>query len=117
MKRRLCKVDDVPFGGLYGVELDGLSLVVVRTSAGALSVLRGICPHAGARLSLGRVIQKVEAGQNGTGYALGRDFVIRCPWHAYEFDVNTGCSVVEGDARRVRTYPASVEDDYVVIDR
>jgi nitrite reductase (NADH) small subunit len=103
-------------GEVREATLDGIAVVVVRTAAGELRALRDICPHQGARLSKGRL----EAAVDGPGvgvYELSDDRVIlRCPWHGYEFDVETGrCLADEGS--RVRTYPVTVEDGIVVVER
>ena len=51
---------------------------------------------------------------------------MRCPWHAWEFDLRTGRSWFDPERTRVKaypvevehaeTFPVSVEDDYVVVE-
>ena len=50
-------------------------------------------------------------------YRYGRESrVLRCPWHGWEFDLETGEKLFDVTERaRVRTYPVSVEDGRVVI--
>jgi 3-phenylpropionate/trans-cinnamate dioxygenase ferredoxin subunit len=49
-------------------------------------------------------------------YEWGRDGeVLRCPWHAWEFDVTTGRSLWGEDAFRLAVYPVTVVDGDVII--
>ena len=43
--------------------------------------------------------------------------VLRCPWHGWEFDLETGEKLFDPGCRaRVKTYPVAVEDGVVVVD-
>jgi phenylpropionate dioxygenase-like ring-hydroxylating dioxygenase large terminal subunit len=59
------------------VERFGLSLVVWRSSEQKIVVMLDRCPHRGAKLSLGKVCDKV----------------IQCPFHAYQFDADGSCAM------------------------
>ena len=49
-------------------------------------------------------------------YVYGKhDGVIRCPWHGWEFDLETGRSLLEPDRVGLKTYPVTVEDGDVVL--
>lgn len=49
-------------------------------------------------------------------YEYGREGeILRCPWHAWEFDVTTGRSVWGEDSYRLATYPVTVEDGDVFV--
>ncbi|MET3699866.1 nitrite reductase/ring-hydroxylating ferredoxin subunit [Bacillus oleivorans] len=73
------------------------------------------CPHQGASLSTvelaGTMLpsdpKKLCYGLDGT--------VIRCPWHAWEFDVQTGKKLYENDPRCLVTYEVIVENGEVYI--
>jgi nitrite reductase/ring-hydroxylating ferredoxin subunit len=41
--------------------------------------------------------------------------VIICPWHNFEFDLETGLSPYEPDRLRIKTYRAELESDEVVV--
>jgi 3-phenylpropionate/trans-cinnamate dioxygenase ferredoxin subunit len=41
--------------------------------------------------------------------------VIRCPWHGWEFDLESGRSLLEPDRYGLRTYRVTVEDGDVVL--
>ena len=41
--------------------------------------------------------------------------VVVCPWHNFEFDVDTGLSLCEPGRMRVKTYRVNLESDEVVV--
>jgi nitrite reductase (NADH) small subunit len=43
------------------------------------------------------------------------DRVIRCPWHGWEFDLESGRSLLEPRRTGLRTYRVSVEAGLVVV--
>jgi nitrite reductase/ring-hydroxylating ferredoxin subunit len=117
VKHDLFALDELPPGTMRPATVDGLAVVVVHTPDGRLHALRDTCPHEGARLSHGRLLPMVVEGDDG-GYALAADdFVLRCPWHAYEFDLDSGRCLVDPERSRVRVYPVSVVDGRVTVER
>jgi 3-phenylpropionate/trans-cinnamate dioxygenase ferredoxin subunit len=78
--------------------------------------LRNICPHQGAELCRGRVSGTILADDDGRLVYGLHDRVLRCPWHGFEFDLETGRSLAEPERLRVKSYPVSVEDGVVVIE-
>ena len=49
-------------------------------------------------------------------YVYGRDDrVLRCPWHGWEFDLETGRSLLEPDRVGLRTYRVEVRDGLVIL--
>src|SRR5438876_53027 len=73
-------------------ELAGLSVGVVHTKSGWYAI-RNRCPHQLAPLCRGVVTGTMLPGppdQMHFGLA-GR--VVRCPWHGWEYDLETGKSV------------------------
>jgi nitrite reductase (NADH) small subunit len=117
VKHAVCRVEDVEPGRLLGVEVDGLALVVARTPEGGVHVLRDRCSHEGARLSRGRLLQKVGGDEVGAYVLADDEYVVRCPWHGYEFDLETGHCVADASRARVRAYTVTVDDGVVFIER
>ena len=52
-------------------------------------------------------------GPLGEGYLDGTTLL--CPWHAWRFDVTTGCALVNA-AVRVRTFPVRVTEGRIEVD-
>ena len=83
---------------------------------GALFVLANACPHHGGPLCHGRVTgTRVADGPYDQRWEReGR--ILVCPWHGWEFDLETGRAVFD-ESVRVRTYDARVEGEEVVLYR
>jgi nitrite reductase (NADH) small subunit len=88
--------------------------VVHDPATGRSSALRNRCPHHGAPLCLGTVrARERDAGRPGT-YAYDGSRVLHCPWHGWEFDLETGrCR--DDPRMRVAVYPVRVEDGRVYV--
>jgi nitrite reductase/ring-hydroxylating ferredoxin subunit len=115
VRHELFPLDELAPGETRAARLENVRIVVVRTPAGDVHALRDCCSHNGAQLSLGRLEQVVEGEDVGT-YRLSDRYMLRCPWHGFEFDVVTGRCVADA-SQRVRAYPVSVEDGLVVVER
>jgi nitrite reductase (NADH) small subunit len=75
--------------------------------------VRNRCPHSGAPLCFGRIRER-EAGTPGQ-YALAGRRVLRCPWHGWEFDLESG-RCLDDAALRVRVYPVEIADGVVRVE-
>jgi nitrite reductase/ring-hydroxylating ferredoxin subunit len=103
-------------GRPYRVEIDGRPLVVVR-KGDEFFALRDGCPHAGASLSDGIVRGTMSPCRPGDSADYVRDGeILSCPWHGWEFDLKSGCSLVKPAKIRVRSYPVLVKDGRVLVD-
>ena len=86
--------------------------VVLDRIGGRLVGIRNRCPHQGGPLCLGTVTDRA-VGTPGRYDVDGRA-VLRCPWHGWEFDLETG--VCRDDpALRVAVYEVRVEDGRVLV--
>ncbi len=95
------------------MKIEGRSLVVVRKDA-AFYALRDTCPHQGGPLSLGRVSGTPDPCLPGDEVTLGREGeILTCPWHGWEFDMNTGRALADPLRRRVKTYPVRIRGNRV----
>jgi nitrite reductase (NADH) small subunit len=96
------------------VDVGKRSIGVYYTNGEFYAVLNK-CPHALAPICLAPVSGTNLPSAPGE-FIYGMDgFVIRCPWHQWEFDVRTGASVFGVDSRRIPTFPVRVEDGSVII--
>jgi 3-phenylpropionate/trans-cinnamate dioxygenase ferredoxin subunit len=101
-------VRDLPDGSRLALTLEGRPVVVFNIAGGFYALLNR-CPHQGGPLCEGSLGGAVEATEPGH-YRYGRPGeILRCPWHGWEFDVRTGQSWCDSARVRVRTWPASVE--------
>ena len=86
--------------------------VVADPASGALHALRNRCPHHGAPLCLGTLRERVTGVP--ARYELSGTTVLRCPWHGWEFDLETGRCPDER-SMRVAVYPAKVENGRILV--
>jgi nitrite reductase/ring-hydroxylating ferredoxin subunit len=98
---------EVPIGARVIVEVAGRSIGVFNVGGEYLAV-RNRCPHQGGPLCEG--VQVGALHSEGPGhYAYERpNEIIRCPWHAWEFDLRTGASWFDPKRTRVRAYDVEV---------
>lgn len=128
-------VADIPPGTRKLVEVNGRAIVVFNLD-GEFHALLDRCPHRGGSLCAGRQTGLLESSRPGD-YRFSREGeIIRCPWHAWEFDIRTGRSWCDPERLKARrfaatvkpgaalvegpyaatTVPVRVEDDYVVLE-
>jgi 3-phenylpropionate/trans-cinnamate dioxygenase ferredoxin subunit len=103
----VCRVDELPPGSRRIVEVDGRSIGVFNVNGEYLAV-RNRCPHQGGPLCEGVQLGAVTSSGPGEYVYSRPGEIIRCPWHAWEFDLRTGASWFDPERRRVRSYEVEV---------
>ncbi len=126
---------ELPPGTRKRCMVDGKAVLVLNIK-GELFAVSDTCPHRGASLSGGILTGQIVSQAPGH-YAYSRaGEILRCPWHAWEFDLRTGRSWC--DPKRVRllqhavtvqagaalaeqsyqaeTFPVRVEEAYIVVE-
>ncbi len=131
----VAEVDGFPDRSIRHVEVAGREICLVRLGEEFFALLDR-CPHAGARLSGGRLTGAVESDGPGHYRLCRKDEMLKCPWHGWEYDVRTGQSWSDPKSTRTRAYaaeavaggelvkgpyvadtvPVEVEGRYVVVD-
>lgn len=87
----LGSLERIPVGEGRTFDVEGLEIAVFRPRSGAVFATQASCPHAGGPLADGFI-------GNGT---------VVCPFHAYRFDLATGCP--DGNScAPLATYPAGL---------
>ncbi|MEM7033841.1 MAG: Rieske (2Fe-2S) protein [Chloroflexota bacterium] len=109
----VAKQGEVSPGERKIISINGREIGIFNV-AGKFYAMRNHCPHKGAPLCLGRIgplitspgVTQIEQSQT--------DKIIRCPWHLWNFSLETGQSI-HNPRQRVRTYTVRVEDDEIVL--
>nr|WP_181391864.1 Rieske (2Fe-2S) protein [Pseudonocardia dioxanivorans] len=109
--------DELAPGEMRAVQYGAMSVVVLRDRHGRYHALRNACLHQGAPLSKGTLGPMVDGSAVGQYEPAADREVLRCPWHGYEFDVESGRCPADPARLRLRTYPVAVEDGQVVLGR
>lgn len=98
------KVSDLPEGGRLLVELQGHSVGIFHVK-GRYYALLNRCPHMGAELCRGSILGHLDAVVPGEFRYDESRSLLRCPWHGWEYDLESGQSYFSS---RVRAYPVDV---------
>jgi nitrite reductase/ring-hydroxylating ferredoxin subunit len=112
------RADAFPDPGRKVVEVDGIAVGVFRRN-GVFTAYENVCPHMGGPVCRGRIIARVEEriadDKTSLGFAFSKDQEnIVCPWHGYEFDIDTGRHQGNPRVRLTPVKVAVVEGDLVV---
>jgi len=90
------------------VDVDGLEVGVFRLGR-KLVAYKNECPHYGGPVCQGKIFHQTEEQLGADKTSQGLRFTatrnIVCPWHGYEFNLETGCH--PGDPK-VRLEPVAV---------
>ena len=97
------------------VEVGGRSIGVFRVGESFYG-LRNRCPHQGGPLCLGHVLGDAVADSPGNASISSDPLRIACPWHGWEYDLDSGQSFLGGAMAGVRSYGARVESGGSVLE-
>lgn len=104
----VARSEDLPPGERIIVEVAGRSVGVFNVD-GRLYAFLNSCPHQGAELCRGDIVSDVAAPRPGEWSMGPARRYLTCPWHGWEFDLETGRSWFDPVRTRVRSFPAAVE--------
>jgi 3-phenylpropionate/trans-cinnamate dioxygenase ferredoxin subunit len=111
---KVCGIDELAPGERRLVHVGRREVLLCRSVDGTFYAVSNACPHQGAPLCEGGFGGSTVAPEVGRyGFGLEGE-VVRCPWHAWEFDVKTGHALF-GEDKRIRTYEVWVEDEDVYV--
>jgi nitrite reductase/ring-hydroxylating ferredoxin subunit len=114
MKRFVvCRVTDLAPGERRIVSIAGRSIGIFNVD-GHFFAVRNRCPHKGGALCAGPLCG-TALPVDGFKFVYGREGrILRCAWHGWEFDIETGQALVD-PRLRAQTYPVTVEDEQIVV--
>ncbi len=118
-RHTVCARDDIVVGELTPVTLDGgISIVLFRSQFDEIRAFSGVCPHQGARLEFGCVSHLTQGDEANMITVDTGVQILRCPWHGFAFDMQTGHPVVKNAKRqhlRLKIYDVEIDNDQVVV--
>lgn len=106
-------VEEFPVGKFRLVTVGRREIGILRIASGIVYAVNNYCPHRGAPICRGQVGgTMLPSGPGQIRYGMDSR-ILRCPWHAFEFDLESGNSVLEDSRLRLRTYPVDTSDGRV----
>ncbi|HVW44312.1 MAG TPA: Rieske 2Fe-2S domain-containing protein [Amycolatopsis sp.] len=104
----VARVDEIPPGERRIVEAGGREIGVYNVG-GRFYAMLNRCPHLAGPLCAGQVVNAVESSGPGDVRLEESRTYVTCPWHNWEFDIETGQSYWNPKLR-ARPLPVGVED-------
>ena len=99
---------------VVSVEIDGRTFGLLR-KGDEVFIFANRCPHHGAPMCHAQVSGTMRpSDRNEYDYDLD-GLIIKCPWHAYEFDVRTGESMGGIIASRLMVFQTDIRDGDVLV--
>lgn len=109
----VCGAGDLLPGERRIVALGGRSVGLFNVD-GRLFALHNRCPHQGAELCRG-VLTGTALPSRGFTFEYARaGQILRCPWHGWEFDIESGHGLFDPKIR-ARTFETAVEHGKIVV--
>jgi nitrite reductase (NADH) small subunit len=114
MRYEVCAAITLKCGEMRTVQVDRRYVLVARAPNGNLYALGDRCPHRGARLSGGVLEETISSAFVGD-YYVSDSYHVRCPWHRFQFDVQTGRCAID-PRQSVPTYSVIEEGGMIFIE-
>ena len=111
----VCLEEELEPGHIRSVKVGGRRIAVTCLPDGGYRAVADTCPHEMASLGNGKVEKMWTAEGVGAPRASEEGCVIVCPWHNFEFDLDTGLSPCEPGRLRIKTYRAASEHGEIVV--
>lgn len=91
----VARADELADGDRRAVQLDGGREVVVFRVGPGLYAYENVCPHQGGPACQGKLMPRVRAVFDDDGNVVRERFArneihLVCPWHGWEFHIETG---------------------------
>ncbi len=107
MKVVVSRLEDFPPGERKIIKAGPRSIGVFRIDDEFFAI-RNRCPHQGGPLCLGRLSPWAVSTEPGKVTMEGPPRLVACPWHGWEYDLETGQSFMGPGETRVKAYEVSV---------
>jgi nitrite reductase (NADH) small subunit len=110
---------DIPEGGVVLTQAGALQVGIFKVN-GRFYAYENRCPHQGGPVCRGEIGRRAEEplGEGGISFGLVESehrIDIACPWHGWEYDLETGEHIADGTIR-LRSFPVHIRDGVVYVD-
>ena len=108
MRIVVCPVSAMAPGDRRIVQAGSRSIGVFRVGDRFFGI-RNRCPHQGGPLCRGHLLGDAVADSPGSVRIASDPLRVACPWHGWEYDLETGQSFMGPGQMRVRSYGVALE--------
>lgn len=108
-------VSEFPTGQMRIVTVDGAEIGIYKKADGTFRAALNICPHRAAPICRGQVTGTMMPSAPGVLEYGMEEQVLRCPWHGFEYDLDTGEPLFGVTRGRLKAYPVTVVDGVVEV--
>lgn len=102
-------------GILRIVQVGRHQIGILRSQDDILHAVLNVCPHKGAPVCKGTIGGTMLPSAPGELIYANDGKVLKCPWHGYEFDIETGASLFGITRGKLRKFPTEVRDGEVYV--
>jgi nitrite reductase/ring-hydroxylating ferredoxin subunit len=101
-------VDSITPGGCRIVQVGRVSIGVFNLD-GSFYALLNRCPHQGGPLCLGST-ERLLTHSSPSNYCYDpTEYIVRCPWHGWEFSISSGRSIASPTEYAVQTFHVDIQ--------
>ncbi len=109
------RADDFPIDAIRIVRIGKHEIGIIRGRDGVFHAVLNVCPHRGAPVCRGTIGGTMLPSAPGE-LRYGREGkILKCPWHGYEFDIETGASSFGIIRGRLRKFPTELREGEVYV--
>jgi len=117
------KYEEVRVGALNSFDVGVIRIVLVgkrqigilRSDGDVVHAVLNVCPHRGAPVCKGTIGGTMLPSAPGELIFANDGKVLKCPWHGYEFDIETGASLFGIMRGKLRKYQTEVRGGEVYV--
>ena len=112
---RVGAVDDFPVGRFVTRVVEDHEIGVLRRRDSTWVAVLNMCPHRYAPVCAGQISGTILPAEGPElVYALDES-ILRCPWHQWEFSLDTGLRMFGTKRTRLKLYPLEIRDGDVLL--
>lgn len=109
------RIEEFGAGAFKLVQVGKREIGVIRLRNGEFRAMLNWCPHKGAPICKGIVGGTWPPCGTGEMTYDREGEVLACPWHGFEYDLDTGRELYWQHPTRLRMYPTEVVEGSVVV--
>ncbi len=115
MEHKVGHLNDIPENDALTVDIEGRPIGIFKVGEKVVAV-KNLCPHKRAPLARGTVQGTMLPTACAGEYQYGmEEQVLKCPWHGWEFDLETGKCLFGVSNSRIKIYDVSVKDGDIYV--